>query len=137
MDATGKCLCEAVTFTAEDVDTGVHTCHCSICRRWTGGPAFAVSVGAVTFTGAENLGRFDSSDWAERGYCSRCGTNMYYRLKDADKYMLWMGTFDDQEPFKLASEIFIDEKPGSYDLSGEHLRMTGAEFMASVQQSGV
>jgi hypothetical protein len=45
-----------------------------------------------------------------------------------------MGTFDDQTPFKLAGEIYIDEKPLVYDLAGDHPRMTGEEFMASLQK---
>jgi len=34
----------------------------------------------------------------------------------------------------LAGEIFIDDKPHVYDLAGDHPRMTGAEFMASLQK---
>ncbi|HBQ97472.1 MULTISPECIES: GFA family protein [unclassified Roseofilum] len=132
MKATGHCQCGAVTYSAEGMETDVHTCHCNICVRWTGGPAFAVSVGQVTFEGEENISRFDSSEWAERGFCSRCGTHLFYRLKEADQYMLWMGTFDDSTQFKLAGEIFIDQKPHFYDLAGDHPRLTGEEFMDSI-----
>jgi len=134
MEVTGHCLCGAVTYTAEGVETDIHSCHCSMCRRWTGGPAFAASVGKVTFEGEENVSRYDSSAWAERGFCKRCGTNLFYRLKESDHYVLWMGTFDDQTPFNLASEIFIDEKPPVYELAGDRPRLTGEEFMASLQQ---
>ena len=134
MRATGRCLCGAVTYGAEDVNTDVHSCHCGMCRRWTGGPAFAVSVGNVTFEGEQNIARYDSSAWAERGFCRRCGTNLFYRLKEADHYVLWMGTFDDPAPFVLAGEIYIDDKPELYDLAGDHPRLTGEEFMASLAQ---
>ena len=43
-----------------------------------------------------------------------------------------VGAFDDQSPFRLASEIYIDDKPPGYDFAGDHPRMTGAEFMASL-----
>lgn len=135
MTATGHCLCGAVSFTAEDVETDIHTCHCSMCRRWAGGPGFAAGVGSVQFSGEELITRYDSSTWAERGFCSRCGSNLFYRLKDADHYILQMGTFDDQSPFKVSGEIYIDEKPAGYDLAGDHPRMTGEEFMASLQQN--
>lgn len=135
MGTTGRCLCGAVTFTAEDVKTDIHSCHCSMCRRWAGGPAFATSVSAVKFEGEEHITRYQSSDWAERGFCSRCGANMFYRLKEADQYILWMGAFDDQEQFGLAGEIYIDEKPASYELAGEHPRLTGEEFLASLGQN--
>ena len=61
MNATGGCLCGAVTYSAEGTETDVHSCHCGICRRWSGGPAFAISVGKVTFEGEQNIGRYDSS----------------------------------------------------------------------------
>lgn len=134
MEATGHCLCGAVTYTAEDVQTDINSCHCGMCRRWNGGPAFAAMVGKVTFEGEENITRYDSSEWAERGFCSRCGTNLFFRLKEQDQYVIWMGSFDDQAPFNLAGEIFIDEKPPAYTLAGEHPRLTGEEFMASLQQ---
>lgn len=135
MNASGHCLCGVVTYSAEDIDTDMHSCHCAMCRRWGGGPAFATSVGKVTFTGEENIGRFDSSEWAERGFCKRCGSNLFYRLKEADHYVMMMGTFDDVTPFKLAGEIFVDEKPALYNFAGDHPRMTGAEFMASLQNN--
>lgn len=134
MSATGRCLCGAVTYTAEAVDPDVHSCHCSMCRRWSGGPGFAASVGKVEFAGEENIVRFDSSAWAERGFCKTCGTNLFYRFKETDHYVMWMGTFDDQAQFKLAGEIYVDEKPASYEFVGDHPRLTGEEFMASLQK---
>lgn len=47
--------------------------------------------------------------------------------------MLSVGALDDSAPFTLAGEIYIDEKPDFYDLAGDHPRMTGAEFLASLQ----
>ena len=41
MGRTGRCLCGAVTFTCSDVDE-IDCCHCDMCRRWAGGPFFAV-----------------------------------------------------------------------------------------------
>ena len=135
MAASGKCLCAAVTFTADDVSPHVHACHCSMCRNWSGGPALAVQVGAIELTGSEHIGRYDSSAWAERGFCKRCGTSLFYRLKETNQHFVWQGTFDDQTPFHLAAEIYVDEKPSGYDFSGDHPRLTGAEFLASLQKT--
>lgn len=135
-EMTGRCLCGAVTYTAQRVDTGVHACHCSMCRRWTGGPGFAASVGSVTFEGAEHVTRYDSSEWAERGFCNRCGSHLFYHLKAQDHYVMWAGTFDEAAALRLAGEIFIDEKPAGYELAGEHPRLTGEQFIASLANSG-
>ena len=69
------------------------------------------------------------------GFCSECGSNLFYHLKEADRYIMCTGTFDDQSVFELVGEIYIDEKPPGYDFAGEHPRQTGEEFMASLQQS--
>ena len=69
MNGSGQCLCGAVTFTAEGVESHVHVCHCSMCRRWNGGPGMAVAVESVVFTGEANIERYRSSQWAERGFC--------------------------------------------------------------------
>ncbi len=132
MSMTGRCLCGAVSYTAEDVKTEMHSCHCDQCRRWCGASPMAASVVHVTFSGDEHIGRYDSSAWAQRGFCSRCGSSLFYYLKAMDRYFMWVGTFDDQTPFRLAGEIYIEEKPAGYDFAGDHARMTGEEFMASI-----
>jgi len=76
-----------------------------------------------------------SRAWAERGFCKRCGTNLFYRLKETDHYFLNMGTFEDQSLFTVTDEIYIDEKPAGYDIAGDHPRLTGEEFLASLKRS--
>jgi len=132
MSSSGKCLCGAVTFTAETVDSHVHACHCTMCRNWSGGPLLAAQASGVTFSGEASLKTYKSSEWAERGFCSECGTSLYYRMSGADEFILCTGSFDDAEQFALAGEIYIDEKPSSYAFAGDHPRMTGQEFMASL-----
>ncbi len=45
-----------------------------------------------------------------------------------------MGLFDDQSGFTLTDEIYIDNKPPSYDFVGDHPRLTEQEFLAAMQQ---
>ena len=118
MNGTGQCLCGAVKFTATDVESRVHACHCSVCRKWSGGPGLAASVGSVSFEGEENISRYGSSEWAERGFCSICGSNLFYLLKPS-RYIIEAGLFDEQD-FELESEIFCADKPGWYEFAGEH-----------------
>ena len=121
----GKCLCGAIEVDAPDHED-VGLCHCSMCRRWTGGPMFAVHCGpGVSFSGQEPA-RYQSSDWAERGFCSKCGSHLFYHLLPGDEYILPAGLFQDRE-FKLASEIFIDEKPAFYELKNDTRKMTGQQ----------
>lgn len=136
MTATGHCLCGAVTFTAE-TDGEVAACHCAMCRRWGGGPLLALDTESASFAGDGNIGTYRSSDWAERGFCKICGTNLFYRIVQTGKYIIPAGAFHDQTDFRLVSEIFTDEKPGWHDFfSAETARMTGAEVFAKYLGGG-
>lgn len=132
MDATGRCLCGAVTFSAKEVEAHVHACHCTMCRRWSGGPGFAVSVGSIDYSGEDNISAYASSDWAERGFCKQCGTNLFYRMPETGMTMVWAGSIDNNEAFVLTGEIYVDEKPAGYNFVGDHPRQTGPEFLASM-----
>lgn len=135
MKVEGRCLCGAVTFTADQVDSGLHICHCSMCRRWAGGPTFSVAAKGVVFHGEDHLQRYGSSEWAERGFCKICGSSLFYRVKDTDQYVLSMGALDDQASLRMASEIFVDDKPPGYAFAGTHPRLTGEEFLASLRKT--
>jgi len=129
-ELTGRCLCGAVEFTADGVETDHHACHCQMCRRWAGGPVFASLVHSVQFRGGEHIGRYASSDWAERGFCKKCGTGLFYRLTEADQYLVCNGAFDDADAFKLSGEIFFDRKPSGYAFAGDHERLSEEETLA-------
>ncbi len=121
----GKCLCGSIEVVA-DTQTKVGLCHCSMCRRWSGGPMFAVHCGPnVEFKGSEPA-TYQSSDWAERGFCRQCGTHLFYHLLPSNEYILPAGLFQDEQ-FELDSQIFVDEKPSFYELKNQTKNMTGQE----------
>ncbi|WP_323769614.1 GFA family protein [Antarctobacter sp.] len=135
---TGGCLCGAVRFTAREVPTNVGACHCEMCRRWTGSALIGVTVALenVTWEDEAHLGRIQSSDWAERGFCTRCGSGMFFRVTMDSDYSgdieLPIGVFDDADGFEMTNEIYIDIKPDSFAYEGQsgHKLMTRAECHA-------
>ncbi|HEX2842757.1 GFA family protein [Hyphomicrobium sp.] len=134
---TGKCLCGAVTFAADVSTRDVDACHCSMCRRWSAGPYIGLSHnGPVTFTGAENIGAYKSSEWAERGFCKVCGSSLFYHLLGTEHYSFSANALDDQSGFSLTSQIFIDEKPAYYDFANDTPKLTGAEVFAAFAKAG-
>lgn len=129
--ATGQCLCGAVEVEAKTLDTSVGACHCSMCRRWAGGPFMAASAATeVTFKGEENITRFGSSDWAERGFCRICGTHLFYHLKDGSEYIMAAGLFGDVDGYVFDHQVFIDERPTYYAFANQTKDMTGEELFA-------
>lgn len=127
---SGQCLCGAVKLEASEVDDHFHVCHCGMCRRWASGPLMVVRADGIEFSGAEHLERYRSSEWAERGFCKKCGSNLFYFLVPANQYLVSVGALDDASALTLGSEIFIDHKPATYELAGTHRKMTEAEALA-------
>lgn len=126
----GSCLCGAVRVAVRTSSHHIGVCHCSMCRKWGGGPLFAFdNATEVHFDGESNIGVFSSSDWAERGFCSRCGTHLFYRLKNGNHYSLPVGLLDDA-PWEFTDQIFVDEKPAFYDFANQTKNLTGAEVFA-------
>ncbi len=127
----GHCLCGAIQLVIPQV-TEVSACHCGMCRRWGGGPLLCVHVrSGVQISGSEKITTYRSSDWAERAFCSGCGTHLYYRLVSSDEYYLPAGLFQDATELTFNEQIFIDKKPGYYEFANRTHYMTEAEVFAN------
>ncbi|MCK0097427.1 GFA family protein [Yoonia sp. F2084L] len=127
---TGKCLCGAVSMAVTANGDEVGTCHCDMCRRWCSGPFFEVTCEDVTFEGEDNITKYRSSEWAERGFCNKCGTNLFYHIIDSEQFQVSIGLMDDQSDLHLSLQVFIDSKPSFYALANQTETMTAAEIFA-------
>ena len=128
---TGMCLCGAVRFTAKAAVKSVGACHCGMCRKWGGGPFMAVDCGNdITFEGNEHISVYDSSDWADRGFCSKCGSHLFYRIKQTMRHMVPAGLFDGENAFVFNYQVFIDRKPSFYSFENMTKDMTEADIFA-------
>ena len=133
---TGACLCGAVKIRAKALEPRFHVCHCGMCRKWGGAPSFTVIGEQVTFEGEEHIRAYRSSEWAERAFCTKCGTHLYYRLIEPNLIMLSAGVMDGAEQYTLEEEIYIDNKPEGYAFEGTHPRLTEAEVLAKYNGGG-
>ena len=126
----GRCLCGAVQISTGSAHNSVGACHCAMCRRWCGGPFMALECGTdITIEDEDAITIYDSSPWAERGFCGKCGTNLFYRLKQSQQYFLTAGLFDDATGFVFESQVFVDERPPYYDFANKTKDLTGAEIV--------
>lgn len=131
IQAKGSCLCGAVRIQADTMSTSAGACHCNTCRKWTGGPLMTVDCQqAVSFTGEENISVYNSSEWAERGFCAKCGSHLFYRLKQNQQYMMLVGLFENEAELEFDHQVFIDQKPSYYAFSNQTKDMTGEELFA-------
>jgi hypothetical protein len=85
---TGGCQCGAVRYAWLQPPTRASVCHCRMCQRASGQPFMAFAGGKASelrwTKGAPAF--FQSSDIAERGFCSACG---------ADAISVTIGSLDD------------------------------------------
>ncbi len=131
VEGKGRCVCGAVSFLAQNMSNSVGACHCDMCRQWGGGPFMEVDCGSeVTFSGEKNISIFNSSDWAERGFCKNCGTHLFYRFKQGNLHMIPVGLFEDDSHFVFEKQVFIEEKPHYYSFSNKTKNMVGDELVA-------
>ena len=76
----GRCLCGTTQYEATGEPVAAVLCHCSMCRRAAGAPAVAWAMFAsdqFVVTGGQ-IAKYLSSDGAERGFCSGCGTTLTF-----------------------------------------------------------
>jgi hypothetical protein len=134
--AKGSCLCGAVSLSSSSLEHHVAACHCNMCRKWGGGALLGVeSNGDVSFSGEENIGVYQSSEWAERGFCKQCGSHLFYRLKENNHYYIPVGILDQDDDLVFDLEVFIEEKPQYYSFANETKTMTGEELFAMFASS--
>jgi hypothetical protein len=133
---SGACLCGSVRVITPAATHKVGACHCSICRKWGGGPFMSVNSGSdVSFEGEESVRVYNSSAWAERGFCGQCGTHLFYRLKKSGLHFVPAGLFDETGDFVLNHQVFVDERPAFYCFANETKNMTGSQVFAMFASS--
>jgi hypothetical protein len=129
---SGRCLCGGVTFTAEP-ESALHACHCSQCRRFSGGVFMVADCGQTVqiMNGGDLATFYGSSEWGERGFCNRCGASLFWRSKADGRTYASIQTFENPGDFDFTTEIYVDSKPANYAFANHTVKLTGTEFLAS------
>ncbi len=83
----------------------------------------------VEYESEENITVYNSSEWAERGFCKKCGSHLFYRLKEVKDHQIPAGLFENQESFNFNLQVYIDRKPSFYNFANKTLEMTEAEVI--------
>lgn len=123
MSATGGCLCGGVRYAVSGALRAVHACHCSQCRRWSGNfvAATRALTSDLTLTEAATLTWYRSSDTGERGFCARCGGNVFWRRASGERTWtsIMAGTLDAPTGLRMARHIFVADKSDYYDIADD------------------
>lgn len=133
---SGHCLCGAVTITLTGTHKEIDVCHCEMCARWGGAMYAGLESDGFAVTGEDSISTYQSSEWAERAFCSKCGSNLWYRFKPTGACTFVAGLFDVPDGFGIKQQIFVDEKPDWYDLVQQSPMKTGADIIAEAEAAG-
>ncbi len=104
---SGGCQCGAVRYRTSVALENPHLCHCRMCQKASGNLFTALASlpkSEIQWTRG-SAARWRSSAHVERGFCSKCGTPLFYDDIGSDDIAITIGSLD--QP--------VDVKPVSHD----------------------
>jgi hypothetical protein len=109
----GGCSCAQVRYAADELPTIVTLCHCAMCRRSVGAPSvtWATVTRASLSIRGDTLVWYESSPRAQRGFCSRCGTSLFFAARSEPELLdVTVGSLDDPDACRPDCHIFVPSK---------------------------
>ncbi|PZU08569.1 GFA family protein [Sphingomonas sp.] len=116
----GGCACGAVRFRLLSEPHGAGWCHCRICQLNSGSPAMAFATIPVADyhleQGGDRIGRFASSSFGHREFCTACGTPLLMQDHGSpDTLEFSIATLDEPDRVPPAFHIFYESRIGWAD----------------------
>ena len=116
----GSCLCGGVTYTLSGALRPSVACHCLQCRKTSGHYVSATQVqpDQLTMIKDASLKWFQSTPEAQRGFCSTCGSSLFWKHEnDNGAVSVMSGTIDGATGIETAKHIFTAFKGDYYDIA--------------------
>ena len=125
--ASGRCLCGAVRYVVHGPLRDVSYCHCSQCRRTSGHyvAASACESGHLQLIEDGGLRWYRSSAAAERGFCRRCGSSVFWRPTHGAHISIMAGTLDVPTGLAACEHIHVDSASDYYVIDDGLPRFAG------------
>jgi hypothetical protein len=123
--ATGGCLCGAVRFKIIGELRNIVNCHCSKCRRFHGNFGAYTSVKEVDLILLEQRGLSwyesitDESPNVYRGFCSECGSSLFWHPRDQDKIAVAAGALDEPTHLQTIGHVWISQSSDYYSINDD------------------
>ena len=115
----GSCLCGSVRYTISGCLSNVTACHCRQCRKQTGHYYAAARADESQFQISDAKGLikwYRSSDEASRGFCSHCGSALFWKSDDSPYLSVLVGSIDGDSNLEMSEHIFVESKGDYYQL---------------------
>ncbi len=120
MRHTGRCYCGAVHYAVDGAFAYALNCHCSECRRRSGGafkPFAGVARECVAVTqGGEALLVTGTADNNHTG-CARCGALLFSVVRDGAFAHVALGTVEGDPGIRPSAHIFVASKAPWFEIT--------------------
>lgn len=107
----GGCLCGAIRYRANAAPLRCVICHCADCRKHSGAPCLSFvhfPANAFEWTG-DAPARYRSSQYAERGFCSKCGSTVSMHEEVLrDRVQVALGSLDTPQRVQPDDHVWVD-----------------------------
>ena len=115
---SGSCLCGQVRYTVRGDLRPVVACHCVQCRKTSGHHVAATSCARDDIEIAGDVTWYVSSDTARRGFCSTCGSNLFWDGV-GQNLSIFAGTLDGPTGLSIKGHIYCADKGDYYDIPAD------------------
>lgn len=118
MRHTGGCLCGAVRYAVDGPMRDALACHCTTCRKQSGHfiAATAAARADLTIEGADRLTWFSATPGFRRGFCSICGSHLFWDRDGSPDMSIFAGSLDGPTGIRVSAHIFVAEKGDYYEI---------------------
>jgi hypothetical protein len=108
----GRCLCGAIRYRVQGPLRDIQVCHCGQCRRvhsYLG--AFTSAARAdVSLEDAGTLRWYASSARGRRGFCSACGSSLFFEPGGENRLAIAAGSLDQPSGLKVMGHEYVANK---------------------------
>lgn len=115
----GTCLCGNISFETAAQPQGASMCHCSQCRKQSGGIWSSAYVAETDLTITGEVLWYEASQSAKRGSCPRCGSFLFWKAHDEDTISFALGAVDGPTNLELTKHIFVSDKGDYYKIADD------------------
>jgi hypothetical protein len=118
----GGCLCGAIRYQSTALPVRGVICHCSMCRKHSGAPILAfVHFPLDAFTWVKGKpARYLSSQYAERGFCSKCGSTLSMHEEVlADRVQVTLGSLDEPDRAKIDDHVWTGNRIAWFEVKDD------------------
>jgi len=118
----GGCLCGEISYRVIGEIRGVINCFCSQCRKTSGHYVAAVrcNLDQLEILKNKTIAWYRSSEIAQRGFCSQCGSSLFWKPHKGDTISIMAGTLDTPTHVESIENIFIEDMSDYQELPGLH-----------------